>query len=293
MKLAQLRVLALVAVAALTTLGVSPASSTASSTAGASAPAELRVSTFNLLGASHTATGSLAWMGTGEQRMGRAVQILDNQKVDVVGFQEMQPPQVSEFLRLRSTTWGLYPGAELRDIDGANSIAWRKSVWTLVETSTRSIPYFDGKVREMPFLLLRHNATGQLAYFFDVHNPVSNKKHGNNDKWRAMAIDKEITAVNEMRAVSTVPVFVVGDMNEREKVFCPYGRRAALHAANGGSVTETTCTMPPKPLLVDWLFGTSEVAFHDYLKVQTKFVEETTDHPVVVSGATLPVPVAK
>jgi hypothetical protein len=289
MKITHLRVLGLAVAAALTTMVLAPAPSDAGlKTQG---PAELRVSTFNLLGASHTETGALKWMGTGVQRMGRAVQILDNQRIDIVGFQEMQPPQVAEFQRLRSTTWGLYPGAELRDIDGANSIAWRKSVWTLVEASTRSIPYFNGKIREMPFLLMRHNATGQLAYFFDVHNPVSNRSKGDNDVWRAMAINKEITAVNEMRATSTVPVFVVGDMNEREKVFCPYVRRAALHAANGGSATDTTCTMPPKPLLVDWVFGTSEVTFHGYLKVQTKFVQMTTDHPVVVSGATLPVPV--
>jgi hypothetical protein len=289
MKITRLRVLGLAVAAALTTVVLAPAPSDAGRRA--TAPAELRVSTFNLLGASHTEKGSRMWMGSGEERMGRAVRILDNQKVDIVGFQEMQASQVAEFQRLRSTTWGLYPGAELRDMDGENSIAWRKSVWTLVEASTRSIPYFHGNIHEMPFLLMRHNATGQLAYFFDVHNPVSNRRRGNNDYWRAMAVNKEIAAVNEMRATSTVPVFVVGDMNDREKVFCPYVRRAALHAANGGSATDTTCTLPAKAI-IDWLFGTSEVTFHDYLKVDTKFVRRTTDHSVVVSGATLPVPAA-
>jgi len=284
-RIAQLRTLAFVLVAAVAAIGVSPASSADEPT-----PAELRLATFNLLGATHTDSGSLEWMGTGEERMHRAVKILDNNHVSVVGFQEMQARQVSEFMTLRGTTWGLYPGSQLRDRDGANSIAWRRNTWKLIEKSTRPIPYFDGREREMPVLLLQHKESGQLAYFFNLHAPVSNKKHGDQDYWRKQAINLSIDVVNELRAASTLPVFVTGDFNEREKVFCPFGRRADLIAANGGSVTDTTCTMPPKPLLVDWIFGTSDVSFHDYVAKRTPLVEHTTDHPVVVSSATLPPP---
>ena len=90
-----------------------------------------------------------------------------------------------------------------------------------MKASTRTIPYFRGNMLEMPFLLMRHNATRRLAYFMNVHNPVSSGRRGNNDEWRAMAVNREIAAVNESRANSDVPVFLIGDMNDREKVFCP------------------------------------------------------------------------
>jgi hypothetical protein len=226
-------------------------------------------------------------MGSGVERMGRSVRILDNHRIDIVGFQEMEDVQVAEFKRLRGGEWGLYPGAALRPRDGANSIGWRKSVWTLVKASTRPIPYFRGNMIEMPFLLMQHNATKRFAFFMNVHNPVSNARQGNNDDWRAMAVRREIRAVNGAQANFDAPVFLVGDMNDRELVFCPALRRGAMHAANGGSATATTCTLP-RPAQIDWIFGTSGVDFHDYLKVDTPFVQRTTDHPVIVSGATLP-----
>ena len=137
----------------------------------------------------------------------------------------MEDVQVAEFQRLRGGGWGLYPAAALRPKDGSNSIGWRKSVWTLVKASTRTIPYFSGNMLEMPFLKMRHDATGRLAFFMNVHNPVSGRHVGNNDAWRAMAVNREIAAVNESRADSSVPVFLIGDMNDREKVFCPAVRR--------------------------------------------------------------------
>jgi hypothetical protein len=283
MQTTPLRAVALLAAAALITLVVSPASSTSESRQR-QAPAELRVATFNLLGDRHTGPGS-GWDNSVE-RMGRSVRILDNRDVDIVGFQEMEDVQIAEFQRLRGDGWGLYPGAALRPKDGANSIAWRRNVWTLVEASTRTIPYFHGNMLEMPFLLMRHDATGRLAYFMNVHNPVSGGRSGNNDAWRAKAVNREIAAVNDSRADSGVPVFLIGDMNDREKVFCPAVRRGAMHAANGGSANDTRCTLP-RPAPIDWLFGTGDVDFHDYVKVDNAFVARTTDHSVIVSGATL------
>ena len=119
-----LRAVTLLAAAALITLVVSPASSTSESLQRRE-PAELRVATFNLLGDSHTQSGPKKSMGSGVERMGRSVRILDNRDIDIVGFQEMEDVQVAEFQRLRGG-WGLYPGAELRPKDGSNSIAWRR-----------------------------------------------------------------------------------------------------------------------------------------------------------------------
>ena len=77
-------------------------------------------------------------------------------------------------------------------------------------------------------------------------------------------------------------------MNDREKVFCPFLRRGAMHAANGGSITSTSCTMPSGPLAVDWIFATRGVGFHHYLRALTPYIQRTTDHPVIATSARLP-----
>ncbi len=259
----------------------------------AGTPAVAQVSSFNLLGDSHTRKGRKAELGSGVERMGRSVKILDKRAIDLVGFQEMQRVQVEEFLRLRTTEWGIYPGLVLTARDGENSIAWRRSVWTLVEVATQTIPYFNGKTREMPILLLQHNATGERVYVMNVHNPATNRRVGNQDVWRDQAMALEAAKVNELKATSTVPILVLGDMNEREDVFCYFGQQARLRAANGlgYKANANGCTPPPRPLSVDWIFGTKDVAFSYYEALRTKRIERTTDHPVIVATATLPVAV--
>lgn len=267
---------------------VAPGAATARLAPPDGATSEIRVATFNLLGASHTDGRSR--MLSGERRMRRSVEILDWYRVGVVGFQEMQGRQVAEFQRLRKRWWGLYPGAALGARNGANSIAWRKRNWTLISAHTVAIPYFGGRERQMPLLRLEQKGTGLRVWFFNTHNPVSNRKRGNHDRWRAIAVRRQIDMVNRLRRWSPHPVVVVGDFNDREKVFCPFGRYAGLHAANGGAVTSTRCTMPPKPLYVDWIFGTRDVRFHNYEALRTPYVQKTTDHPVVISRATIPLP---
>ena len=257
-------------------------------------PATSRVASFNVLGDSHTRAGRKAAMGSGVERMRRTVKILDKREVDLVGFQEMQQVQVQEFLRLRTTEWGIYPGLVLSPRDGENTIAWRRSVWTLVEVATQSIPYFNGRTREMPILLLQHNATGEQVYVMNVHNPATNRRVGNQDSWRDQAMGIEAAKVNGMKAASSVPILVLGDMNEREDVFCYFGQQARLRAANGAGYQANAkgCLPPPRPIAVDWIFGTKDVAFSDYAALRTQRIERTTDHPVIVATATLPVPVS-
>lgn len=247
---------------------------------------EIRVATFNLLGHSHT--DGRHPMDGGRERMGRAVRILDTHRTGVVGFQEMQPPQIEEFLRLRARWWGLFPGRRLTDRDGANSIAWRKRNWELIRARTVAIPYFDGRERQMPLVKLRQKASGFEAWFFNTHNPVTNRKRGNQDRWRAEAVRRQIRMVNWVRSWSRRPLVLLGDYNDRERVFCPFGRQARLRAANGGYVTQRRCVLPPRPVLVDWIFGTREVDFHHYESLRTPYVRRTTDHPVVISRATVP-----
>ena len=68
--------------------------------------------------------------------MDRVVSLLQENTLDVVGFQEFQPPQATRFQELMGTSWQTYPGLNNPAGPSVNSIGWRTDVWTLLEART-------------------------------------------------------------------------------------------------------------------------------------------------------------
>lgn len=249
-------------------------------------PTVFRLSSFNLLGASHTAPGGdrKGW-ATGSVRMAWAAQLLNEQAIDVAGFQEMQKPQFHKFVELESANYDIFPGLRFGSAALANSIAWRRDTWTLLESRMIDVPYFRGNIIRKPLVRLGNLQTGQEAWFFNTHNPSN--KQGPAQKWRNRAVKIQIDMVNGLRAETPdVPVLFTGDMNDREKFFCPITAAAPLHSANGGSNVDGDCT-PPVPTKIDWILGTPEVSFSDYVALDDAFVKKTTDHPMVNATASI------
>ena len=166
-----------------------------------------------------------------------------------------------------------------------NSIAWRTDMFTAVQKETVQIPYFGGKARLMPYVLLQHNLTGQKLWVANFHNPASTKDHGNNTRWRRAATSREISLANQLSATG-YPVFFTGDFNERAEYFCPLTANTTLKAANGGS-TGGGCAPPPS-MQVDWIFGSDQVSFSGYRVVDGALVDRATDHPLVASEVLVP-----
>jgi hypothetical protein len=242
--------------------------------------AQFTMATFNLLGSSHTkAHGKNPGMASGPQRISGALQILGAHGVSVVGLQEFQPDQRATFQR-QAAGWAMYPGLSLGRRAGENSVAWRTDTWDLVKPALVNIPYFNGNIRPMPYVLLRHKATGVQAYFSTFHNPADVGKFRNQQRFRTEATNREITLFNELEK-SGIPQFVTGDMNEREEYFCRVTGSTPLIAAAGGS-NNGGCAVP-RPTQIDWIFGSPGVQFGGYLVDRSPLVRRTTDHPVVVS----------
>ena len=65
------------------------------------------------------------------------------------------------------------------------NIAWRSSVFSLVDAHTLSVPYAGGSRIEMPVVLLESTTTGRRAWFANFHNPADTPHLGNNARWRA------------------------------------------------------------------------------------------------------------
>lgn len=248
-----------------------------------SAPFEFRIATFNVLGASHTGPGGNkpAYYPEASARMDMTIGALRANGVDVVGFQEFEAAQYGMFTA-RAGEYSLYPGLSLGDKSVRFNIAWRSSAFRLVEAHSISIPYAGGSRIEMPVVLLESVETERRAWFANFHNPADTPRLGNNARWRAEAAGIEIAHLTALHEEDGVPVLVTGDFNERAEIFCRFTAGGIFSAAAGGS-SSGGCAPPPS-MQVDWIFGSTGVAFDSYAVTGTG---RASDHSMVHARATL------
>jgi hypothetical protein len=249
-------------------------------------PTFFTMSSFNVLGAGHTSPqGNKKGWAPGEKRMKWAIQLLQSHDVDVAGLQEFEMPQYRVFKSELGSTWGAYPGASLGKVAVRNSIIWRLADWELVTPGWMKIPYFHGNEIRIPVVLLRNLHNGSQAWFLNSHNPANAR--GPAQKWRNIAAARQIAKVNSLRASTGLPVFLTGDMNERDTYFCKVTAATDLRAANGGANDGSGCRVP-RPTIIDWIFGSADTWFTSYLTDRSKLVRKTTDHRMVVAKAIMP-----
>ena len=84
-----------------------------------------------------------------------------------------------------------FPGFSMGHLGTENSIGWRRDAWTAVERRTVAIPYFNGGVRQMPYVRLRNRATGIEAWFANVHNPAETARFHHQQRFRVRATQIE------------------------------------------------------------------------------------------------------
>ncbi|MCW2783614.1 MAG: hypothetical protein JWP74_131 [Marmoricola sp.] len=237
-----------------------------------------RMATFNALGSSHTLHSKKRQVGPA--RMTRGAQYVLDNKISIVGFQEMQENQRATFLNVTHDKYALYPGNQLRVQDGDTSIAYRLDTWKLIHATTVTMPYFHGEPRSLPVLLLRNRQTGIEIYMTDFHNPAD--VHGPAGRWRSADKVIQIALFKQLEKTGR-PVFVAGDMNEHRTWACdilgPTDMRVAVggDGRNGCSVTTNR--------IIDWIAASYAVQFVNYNETQNALIESITDHPVIYADA--------
>ncbi len=247
-------------------------------------PTAFRVMSFNVLGNSHTVGGgNKPGYASGVTRTGMALQILRSYQADVVGLQEFEPVQNYTFLRRGGGQWDTYPGMALGKKGVRNSIAWRTDVWDVVTARTLASPYFRGNRVPMPYVQLEHRETGQRVWFINIHNPTSNAKRGQNERFRDMGTSMQVNLAHRLKAATGDPVLLMGDFNERAEAFCRVTGAGRLRASAGGSVGGPC--RPPADLGIDWIFGTLDVSFENHTRTRGGLISRATDHPVVITDA--------
>jgi hypothetical protein len=241
-------------------------------------PAQLdfNLTTFNVLGASHTGRhGNHPGYAGARRRATGITAMLAKHRSDVVGFQELQGPQLA-YLE-RHTNLDFYPGFSRGHLGTDNSLGWRRDSWVAVERHVVRIPYFNGGGRDMPVVRLRNIHTGIQAWFTNFHNPAETARFHHQQRFRVRATHIEAALANRLLRTG-LPVFITGDMNERAAYFCRLTSRAPMVAARGGS--NTGGCRPPPHVGIDWIFGSQGVTFTNYVEDHSRLDHFTTDHPV-------------
>ncbi|MFT4261852.1 MAG: endonuclease/exonuclease/phosphatase family protein [Nocardioides sp.] len=235
-----------------------------------SKPTTFVSASYNVLGSSHAKNGP--------SRAARGGALLKAKGVSVVGLQEFQSNQRSALLNAGG--YVAYPTSG--GLDQENSIAWDPDVWTLVQGTTQKIPYFFGKNRNMPVVLLRNNETGRLMWWMNVHNPADVfgcKCAG----WRSKAISIEVAKINALHKDGT-PVFFTGDLNDRSAVVCRIATGASMVSADGSYSSGGSCHASSS-LWIDWIWGSDDqVDFSDYNRdYRTRNKPRMSDHPMITA----------
>ncbi|WKN49452.1 endonuclease/exonuclease/phosphatase family protein [Nocardioides sp. Arc9.136] len=236
------------------------------------------IGTFNQLGSQHTA-GKGGW-GPGRMRARVTAGLVQRKGLDVVGFQEVQADQL-QVLQRRLDGYAVWPGTSLGGGGLRLQIAWKSWMFRLLDHGSVTTA-FDRQRRPVPWVLLEHRGTGRKLYVVDVHNSPRGL-----EAERDSATRKVVRLVRELRATGRA-VFVVGDMNEHEEVFCSLVGRTDLVAANGGSAASPReCSPPPGRLLIDWIFGGGPMRFSGYGVLEGSSVRVASDHALVRASVTM------
>ena len=152
------------------------------------------------------------------------------------------PTRSAHLLKAARGTWDVYPRPEAGDDAAEAALAWRTSVWELVEATTM-MNQFISKELPRPIVKLRHKVTGKEIYVINVHNAPWDYQFKRNK-----ATNVQIAKINELRATGT-PVFYIGDMNEKREILCKVLGKTDLVSPFGGAYDDATgkCTNPPQP----------------------------------------------
>jgi endonuclease/exonuclease/phosphatase family metal-dependent hydrolase len=240
---------------------------------------DFNLASFNVLGASHTKAGGEHPGEPGAiARMKAAVKEMKKNKLDVVGFQEMQAPQLKEFQKLTDNQYGVYPGFKLGNKNTENSIAWNKDKYALVEAHTIDIPYFNGHMRKMPVVTLRDKETGQEMVMMNVHNPADTRRFHNQEQYRDKATQIETDEIKKMEKKTGLPVFLTGDFNETTE--------ADQHVTAATNLTPANLSAhngDQNHVGIDHMYGSPRATFSHFKRDHGKLVQFASDHPMLVS----------
>ncbi len=215
-----------------------------------------RIGALNILGSQHSA--GPGGYGPGTERAAMAAGLMMSRGVDVITMSEVQDDQLA-VLNNRLAGYSIWPQQSLGNNGQRLQIAWRASQFEMVDGG--SVPFtFASQSIPMPYVRLRDRGTGAEFWVISIHTSAGGLE-GERDSATAIAI----SLMQRLEAQSGKPVFIAGDVNEHEEFFYKVCGATGFLAANGGGAG---CSLPPRPLRVDWIMGGggAGVSFSGYVQ---------------------------
>jgi hypothetical protein len=238
------------------------------------------VGSFNVLATQHTTPqGDHPTYPPASWRSPQAAELVRAHDVDVVGTQELKPDQLNTLTRL--TGMAAYPGHAFGPRDTDNSILYDPDKFEFVSGTSFTIRFMNAD-RPQTVLKLRDRASGREMYFVNMHASAGEGQYAVSRRAGHFAA---IDQVNRLKQEG-LPVFLTGDMNDREEFYCRVVPPTGLVAAVGGNVSGG-CHPAPR-LAVDWVLGTPEVTFSRYWEDRSPVFRKVSDHFFISAVATIP-----
>lgn len=246
-------------------------------------PFSFRIASFNVLANGHTRAYAhddrFAPSRVRSEWTAGAVTALG---AGIVGLQETTAGQLQGILEAAGGAYASFPTPAAGDLGVETALLWRKSTW---EATRKTVirTQFISRVLPRPVVRLRHRETGREIWVVDVHNAPWEYQDKRNE-----AVKVEIAKIQELEATG-LPVFFVGDMNEKKTILCKVLRQTGLVSPLGGELREdNTCVAPDARMRVDWIFGSSWLGYQGYEASRHPLVRLSTDHWVPVVKVVVP-----
>ncbi|MEX0429371.1 endonuclease/exonuclease/phosphatase family protein [Nocardioides sp. DS6] len=247
----------------------------------ASREVSFTIGTLNVLGSQHTGPHGDDHRGwpAASWRTGQQAAYIKSHGVDVVGLQEAKPDQLDGLMRL--TGFKAFPGYQFGKRDTDNSILYDPDKFEFVSGTSFKIVFMHGP-RPQTVLRLRDKDTGREMYFINMHTSAGHDGAHTATRHAGMA-----TAVNYINSLKSqgLPIFVTGDMNDREpfksRVLGPADLTAPIFHGWHSRI------YGPGWLAVDWIAGSPQVSWSDYW-VEILQKRKISDHYFITAHATIP-----
>ncbi len=197
---------------------------------------DLNIASFNVRGASHDGeNGTISY----QTRMKKTVETVQKENFDVIGFQEFETKQRTEFNAALSSTYTL--SSNDGGSDNGNGIAWNSAKYDLVSKGTQpSLKYFNNGKLKAPWVKLKDKSTNQMFYFLNTHDPAN--VGGDYSAERTANAVQHVAFMKE-KAAEGIPVFISGDFNSSFKKRTSPGGGDTNVTANNIKETLPYCVM--------------------------------------------------